>query len=242
MTEEKTKSGNLISILRQLIALIMEIGILVLVIIILIWPGIVKHFLVGAGIAKANLGPIAFELNKSSDSTKEAGTSISEVKENLADLYLELTKLQQEVRGQKSKTEVSKIMLDLKRSSSSLEQADNSIISSLIHQQQLLKKTSATSLPQEGWIFLGAVDESKQKWNESRPKSIVTESPCINIGTEVELSKTVYLRADNNVKFHTSAPVIGVVVVGECVRVVGIDYIHRTKGGWVLWARIEKRD
>jgi hypothetical protein len=97
--------------------------------------------------------------------------------------------------------------------------------------------TQASTRAREGWIYLGHVDEAKTSWSPS-PTIVHLASPAVQIGDVVPITDDVYIRADSSTSQRNQAAIIGVVHVGERVRITDVAYTHALRGGWFVWWRI----
>jgi hypothetical protein len=131
---------------------------------------------------------------------------------------------------------VSDVASVLETSAAPLRTSEKTLTDTLARAEQAAPQTTQRA---EGWIYLGHVDESKTAWT-AQPLSVQTSTPTFKAGDVVTITDDTYVRADSDTKQRNQAPVVGVVHVGEKVRVSDVAYTRALRGGYFLWLRIAR--
>lgn len=102
---------------------------------------------------------------------------------------------------------------------------------------QDVARTAPQLLPRSGWVFLGRVTEDKARWTEGGSVSTTAAWP-VKPEDVVTVRSDVYVRADSNDKWRSSAPITSVAKVGDRLKVVQLDYSPARSGGLYAWAKV----
>jgi len=108
-------------------------------------------------------------------------------------------------------------------------------------QQNSVERQSPNAAATEGWIFLGRVDENKQRWLIANGRPIAGgEFPQLTPGQELVLTDGLYLRSEGAPGQRASSPILDVIPAGTKVEVIDIDtQSHALAGGWFVWAKVK---
>jgi hypothetical protein len=91
-------------------------------------------------------------------------------------------------------------------------------------------------LPSAGWVFLGRVNEEKNKWYDDVSITVTSSWP-VQVTDTVTVKDDVYVRAITSDSRHSMARITTVAKVGDRLKVVALEYSHARSGGFFVWAK-----
>jgi len=112
----------------------------------------------------------------------------------------------------------------------------------LVGQQAAAQVSAPQAAPAAGWVFLGHVDDSKQKWSGEGARNINPEvSPALKAGDRFSITTAAYFYSDAPSGHHLEGTVAGVLPAGTQVQVIeDPQYSHALAGGDFLWVKVSR--
>ena len=89
----------------------------------------------------------------------------------------------------------------------------------------------------DGWIFIGRITP-EETWAPDSPENVRTMPWPIKEGDQITISHDVWMRGDSAAMSRASAPVVGVLRVGQTVSVEEVALLHARLGGDFIWAKV----
>lgn len=206
-------------------------------------PKFVGQRLKDAGFTKFDRGGITWEadLQKASDKTKDAAATVSGATQTLQDAIASLNVLSSQTHEANVRDGIQKQISQMNSALGNVQVADDSLKESLLTQQTLLAQSKPNSSPstQQGWIFVGKIDEDKRGWVSGSPKNILPIGWPIKAGQTIVVSGLSYLRDDSDSHSHSGASVVTVLKDRTKLVVESVDdsSSHAIGGGWFVWVK-----
>lgn len=201
-------------------------------------PKFVGQRLKDAGFTKFDRGGITWEadVQKASDKTKDAAVTVSNTTQTLQNAIASLNELSSQAQEPKVKDEIKNLTGQMNSALGNVQVADDSLKESLLTQQTLLAQSKPNSSPstEQGWIFVGKIDQDKRGWVSGSPKNILPVGWPIKAGQTIVVSGLSYLRGDS----HSGASVVTVLKDRTRLAVEDVDISsHAIGGGWFVWVK-----
>ncbi len=214
--------------------LVRDVSILGAVMSLFAFPSWTNERLTLAGVAEANLGLVKWSV-KARDDALKVGQQIDDLKRKNAELRqsLEMVKASNPSLG----AALAPLESQLQKSDQSLQRAENQVVTAVADQQSLLKQVAPTGTAPVGWVYLGKVSKDRSSWIG---KASSDANLPITIGSTFNMTNNAYLRANGKKGARSKAQQVGVVRIGQQVRVEHFDdstWLEKG-GGWAVWAQV----
>jgi hypothetical protein len=210
----------------------------------LFYTSLFKNFATNLGITKVDVAGVEVTLAQSGDQTKKAAEQVAQVKQQLDSVGEQLQQLKKDPKASNIGDKVSSLTATVQTLQDQTETADQTLRSSLLNQQQILKEVApqTPSPDTTGWLFLGQVNEEKQEWfGEGAKNAPSTLDPVIKQGTRFTLPRTAYLYGDAATGHHFEGSILSALPAGPQVEVLaGPDYSHAIRGGYFIWEKVKR--
>lgn len=242
MATEKNKFEKAVAIFKDTLSALRD-GLLFVVFLLLFFtPAKVNQRLKEAGFTKGSIAGFEWQakLKEAAEQTKSVGQSVGQATEEYGRLIDRLKELENKVSDPSFKAEMKNIGVSAEESRMNLETADRTLKRSLATQQQVVAEVAFSSVVESGWMFLGKVTEDKTAWSSGSPKTILSSPSPPPPGTALIVRDDAYLRGDSPSNSRASAPILGVVKIGEALKVIEVDFSHAKSGGWFVWAKVRR--
>jgi len=235
---------DVIEVTKDVATLLREVIVVVVILLFFFWTSLFKNLATNLGITKFDVAGVEVTLAQSGDQTKKAAEQVAQVKQQLDNVGEQLQQLTKDPKAPDIGAKVSSLTATVQTLQNQTDTADQTLRSSLLNQQQILKEVApqAPSPDTTGWLFLGQVDEQKQKWFGEGAKNVPsTLDPAIKEGTRFTLPRTTYLYGDAATGHHLEGPILSALPAGAQVEVLaGPDYSHAIRGGYFIWAKVKR--
>ncbi len=228
------------ALLRDLVSSLRDMVIFLLFVLLLFAPTTIKDRLVAAGFTKGSIAGFEWEaqIKSVSETTKAAGVSVSQAKENYEQLVTKLKDLEQKVSDPAMQSEIQSLGQVANQSHADLTNIDDAIKRSLVSQQKFYARVDLPPPPESGWLYLGVVNQDKSAWSIRAPEVEGKVNPLVSVGEDLHLGDNAYLRGDAEPGRFNLAPVLGVRARGELLEVTQVNYAPARIGGWVVWVKV----
>jgi hypothetical protein len=230
-----------VDITEQIFRLLRDAALGLLFFCLILFPSFLNSRLASAGFTKIEKGGITWEkqVQAANEQTKAAAATVSSASQALQDVNAQLTEVAAKSKDPQVKSLIAESLVRLNGTLGDVTKADSSLKETVLTQQNLLAQsgTGGASGTQVGWIFVGQVDENKQKWAPESPKNILPVPWPIQVGQTITVSGLSYLRGDSPTESHREASVVSVVKDRTRLEVQNIDYSHAISGGWFVWIK-----
>ena len=240
MATEKSKLETYGAVTKDVVSALRDSVLFFLFLLLLITPTTIQKRLVSAGFTKGSIGGFEWEaqIKSAAEETKTVGQTVGQANENYSKLIERLSELEKKVTDRTVRAELKSIGDVAETSRAELMTADRALKRSLATQQQVVAQIASSVVPDSGWMFLGKVTEDKSAWSVGSPQTVNSTSVLLPPGSTLTVRDNAYLRADGPSSARSSAAILGVVKVGETVKVDELDYSHAKGGGWFVWAKV----
>lgn len=226
---------------NEILDLSKNFAIVLFVVLFLFFGGFLRQKLDDAGFKITELGSFKLEdVKKSNEQAKEAASNVDGLKQKLADLEAKLTEA--ESRNPGAGVEIGSLKSDVASLRAQASSADETLKTSIIAQQDLIRKAAPQPVETVGWIYLGQVDETKTKWAGVGAVNVSMGAPIFQVGQVIALSSDVYLHSSPATgSGHTKGDITEVLAANSRVEVIDTDYSHAKAGGWFVWLKVRSR-
>ncbi len=213
---------------------------IVLLIALLFMPGTMKDILVAAGFTRGSFAGLEWapQLRAAAEQTKQLGQAVSTAQADYDELLAQILELQPKTNDPSLKQMLSNLATNAENSRAELATADQAAKRTLSVQQTIVQQVAPEIAASSGWLYLGRVSADKQNWVAGSPLTVRELSLQAARGTVLTIRDDTYLRADSAGNFHSSAPILSVLHVGERVELDSLDYSAARGGGWFVWAKV----
>lgn len=242
MPEMRGGLQGIVGVLKDLLVVLRD-GLILLVFVLLhFFPAKVNQVLTQAGFTKGTIAGFTWEreLEASSEQAKGAGQAVALVEGKLTGLAERLEDLDRRAADPSLKRSLRELSQEVQTSQQEAQAANRAVKSSLLAQQRIIEQVAPAALETTGWLYLGKVAEDKSAWAPGHPATVAPTDPSLNPGTRLRIRDDVYLRGEVASGSRSSAPVLGVLRVGETAEVLQVDYSHAKAGGWFAWVKVRR--
>ena len=219
---------------KDLFVLLREGCIVTLFVLVLFMPKTFQKVLGRVGISKVTtpFGDI---------DVRNTGEKVASVSRGITDGVAVLQQLQTQITDPVKKQKLQDLTTSLTGLQQQAHDADADI-KVLVGQQAAAQVSAPQAAPAAGWVFLGHVDDSKQKWSGEGAKNISSEeSPALKTGDRFTIATAAYLYSDAPSGHHLEGTVAGVLPAGTQVQVIeDPQYSHALAGGDFLWVKVSR--
>ncbi len=236
MPDSASPTQRFAAVSKDLVAALRDGVVFVLFLLLLAMPDTIRGRLVSAGFTKGSIA--GFEWEASLERTKETAQSVSQAKRENAALLAQIGEVNERVDD----PSLRELATQVAATGDRLKRAELEVKRSLSVQQALVKEIAPQQIASSGWIYLGIVTNEKDAWKPGSPTTVRPVGVELAPGTRLTVKDDVYLRADATSDARGTAPVEGVVRVGEQVDVLAKDYSRASKGGWFVWVNVRLVD
>jgi hypothetical protein len=218
---------------KDLFTLAKDLFVGVLVGALLLWPAGLNDRLQKAGFSKGDFGPLTWQ-------AAATAQSVSQAKQDVQDGTGALENIAADPKYAKDER-LKQVLEKLKSSETSITTADSTLKTTVAQQQSAVQQETSKPTPSTGWLMLGRIDENRQHWVTANIKALPGSSFSVGPGQEVQLSETVYLRAENTPGQRAAGTILNVLQPGTKLKVLQVDTqsSHALAGGYFVWAQVE---
>lgn len=232
-----------IDLAKDLLGILRELALMSVFVLLFFFPAKANDILSNAGITKLET-PFATwqqKVQSANDQGKIAAQSLSATVQSLQDVSSTLKAAGDQSKDPAVKQLVATSLQNLNGSLSAAQNADQSLRQTIVAQQTILQDTPSHAKNQSptGWVYVGAVDDTKQQWQSGSPKFLPSGTAVPQKGKpfSAALTEDVYLRGDPNGERYNSAPVLGAIRAGTTIQVSDVGYSHSRLGGYFIWLK-----
>lgn len=239
MSEPTGGVHKVVGLCDDILALAKDFAIVLFVLLFLFDGPFLLKKLNDAGIVE--IGPVKLAaVENSNRQTKAAASSVDGLQQKIADIEAKIADVS--ANNPSARKEIGPLTDDIAVLKSQASSADQTLKTTLLSQQDILRSAAPQSVESAGWIYAGQVDESKKSWAGVGPKNIASSSsPEIHPGQTLTVTTDVYLRGSSSTgKWHDQGDVVGVVKQGDQVQVTDVDTSPAKSGGWFVWLRVKR--
>jgi hypothetical protein len=237
---------DLVEVTKDIATLLREALIIFVIVGILFWSSFFERKARDLGITKFDAGGMTIELAQAQNDTQKAATQVSAVQQQINDLSSQIQNSEQPGKSG-GKENLNALLAPLLRKTMD---ANESLTSSLLNQQQLSQKVAQNSgdgstfkaAPITGWVFLGQVDEAKTAWSGEGAQTVSgSVSPRFHKGEIISLTRPTLLYGEAESGHHLEGGVIKALPQGAQLEVLSKnpDYSHAVRGGNFIWLKVE---
>lgn len=235
---------NVITVTKDVATLLRETVIVVVILLFFFWTSLFKNLASDMGITKIDVAGVELTLAQSGDQTKKAAGQVAQVKQQLDSVGEQLEQLMKDAKAPEITAKVSSLSATVHTLQDQTDAADQTLKSSLLNQQQILKAVApqAPSPDTTGWLYLGQVDEEKRTWfGDGAKNAPTTLDLVVKPGNRFTVPRTAYLYADAASGHHFEGAILSALPADSLVEVLaGPDYSHAIRGGYFIWVKVKR--
>jgi hypothetical protein len=238
MAENEAPSARGIAAFRDALSALRDGLLIVLVLLLLVAPAALRRRLTAAGFIEGSAGVNWKEVMKAAaGQARNAGQQIGDLESKLATAATQVNALAANATDPALAAAIKQLASALGESQEKARLAAHAVKNTVLIQQHVLDKAAPATVARQGWIYVGAATEDKQRWTAS---ATVDARPLnVQPGVVLKIRDESYLRKESS-ESHAAAPVVAVLGVGTSVEVRRVDYIHVEGGGWLVWANVTR--
>ena len=238
--------NGVLATVQSLFTTLRDIFLVLLFVVLLCFPSRLNSVLTRAGISQINGGIFTWE--KQAQQAATQSTDAAQANSSASEALDEVKSALDQIAGQSTdpniKAEATNAATQAAGSIASLDNANSSLAHSVLTLQTAVQGTpnAAQAFPTEGWVLLGNVDSTHQRWTHSTTPKIASASPAVTVGQVVTFADNVFLRADEaQNQTHNQAAILGVVRSGSNAVVTDVDYVLNHKGNAHFWVKVKMK-
>jgi hypothetical protein len=238
-TSELNHMKEKLSLLKEFFGMVREALIIFLFLFLFCFPTAFKSQLARVGFDKFDMGGLSMEIKSQMKETAQTGDQVAELQQQIGSLKTIIDSLASKSTNSEEKKTLSGLAERTQSIYSSTDLLDTKVKQQLSLQQRDAVKLKI-NIADEGWIYVGKLNETKTEWDNSIPSTIAEHKLDFQSGDIVTIIDDVYLRSDGASTSHANSQVIGVIKASEKVIYLSKDFSHAVNGGWFLWLRVRR--
>jgi hypothetical protein len=232
-------SPGFVSRWRDGMAAVRETAVLALIVVFVLFPSVLHNQLHKMKVEKFDFAGFTLAVAEGKVATQQIAGQLIRDSVKVESIVDSLRALQATSPPQ-VRAQLDSMATRLERTQGTTASLERSLRRSIAVQDSFLANVAPSQVAQEGWIFAGRVKPPGTEWDTSSERVVAAPPAQVLPGNQVQLTTDVYLRADSKPLEHANAPILGVLAGGTTVAVIGRDSSHARRGGWFIWAKVQR--